>query len=268
MEMTASVAKIETFTELRSFAHSLADAAGAIALRHFRAPLDVEIKADLSPVTVADRAIENVMRTAIQQRFPDHGLFGEEFGASDIGGSYVWVIDPIDGTKSFISGFPLFGTLIGLLHYGEPVLGLVDIPFMRERWFGAGGETRDRAERLCSTRSQTSLAGAILYTTSPESFTAAGMDVFRTLSASASLTRYGGDCYPYALLAAGHVDAVVEEGLRPYDYLPLVAIIEGAGGVVSDWRGQPLSLGSDGRVVAAGTAKLHGALLEELARCH
>jgi histidinol-phosphatase len=265
--MTANAAELEPLAELRSFAHSVADAAGAIALHHFRAPLDVQIKADLSPVTVADRAIEEMARKAIRQRFPDHGLYGEEYGASDLGRAYVWVIDPIDGTKSFISGFPLFGTLIGLLHHGRPMLGLVDMPFMRERWCGAEGETRDAAERLCLTRGQKSLAGAILYTTSPDSFTPAGKEAFGALSAAVGLTRFGGDCYAYALLAAGHVDAVVEEGLRPYDYLPLVTVIEGAGGVVSDWQGQPLHLASDGRVVAAATPELHAALLEELARC-
>ena len=238
-----------------AFAQQLADAARPIAMRHFRQPIAVETKADLSPVTVADRMIESEMRGMIAERFPGHGVFGEEF-ASRIGPDFTWVLDPIDGTRSFITGMPLFGTLIALLRGREPMLGVIDFPAMGERWVGRAGEpTRlnDRPARVSDCRE---LAQARCYCTSPDMFDEQDRPRFDALSRSAAMRRFGGDCYAYALLASGHCDLVVEAGLQPYDYLSLVPVIEGAGGRITDWQGNRLGFESDGRVIAAATELL------------
>lgn len=242
-------------------AHALADEARILALRLFRTRLDVAIKADDSPVTLADREIEAALRRRLAAACPAHGIFGEEQGRQHLDAEYVWVIDPIDGTKSFITGSPLWGTLLALLHKGRPVLGMMDIPFTGERWWAlAGGPARYQGEPARSSDCA-ALATARLYATSPDVFTGEDQARFARVSAAVALRRFGGDCYSYGLLASGHVDLVVEAGLQPYDYLALVNIIEGAGGVVSDWQGQPLGLGSDGRVVAAATPALHAEAL-------
>ena len=251
--------------ELVRFAGAMADAAGALARRYFRSDIAVETKADASPVTIADREIERTLRDMIAARFPDHGVFGEEHGAASLDRDFVWVIDPIDGTKSFIAGMPLFGTLIALLRDGQPVLGVVDHPALGERWVGAAGQATLRHGTPCRTRDCRALSDAILFATSPDLFTGADLDAFERVSRRARMRRFGGDCYAYALLASGFVDAVVETGLQPYDYLALVPVIEGAGGVITDWRGQRLGLASDGRVVAAATPALHEAITAMLA---
>ncbi|SNB72932.1 histidinol-phosphatase, inositol monophosphatase family [Arboricoccus pini] len=253
--------------ELQSFAMQLADSAGALALRYFREPLAIESKADLSPVTIADRSIEETIRRMIGERFPEHGILGEEYGADALDQEFVWVIDPIDGTKAFVSGNPLFGTLLGLLHQGRPLLGVIDAPFTHERWHGLPGRTEDNQGRPCRGRQVAQIQEAILYTTSPDSFTSAGRTAFASVAELASLTRYGGDCYAYALVAAGHVDAVIEEGLQPYDFLPLIPVIEGAGGCITDWDGSALSLQSHGRVIAAANPILHRELVARMRGC-
>lgn len=245
MEMTAMLA----------FAQELADAARPIAMRYFRQPMLVETKADQSPVTIADRMIETEMRRMILERFPGHGVFGEEF-AEQIGRDYTWVLDPIDGTRSFITGMPLFGTLIALMHGAQPILGVVDFPALRERWVGRAAEPtlcngQPARASECSTLEQ-----ARCYCTSPDMFDQADQQRFEALSRRVAMRRFGGDCYGYALLASGHCDLVVEAGLKPYDYLPLVPVIEGAGGRITDWQGAALGLGSDGRVVAAASDEL------------
>jgi inositol-phosphate phosphatase/L-galactose 1-phosphate phosphatase/histidinol-phosphatase len=237
-----------------AFAEELADRVRPIAMQYFRGTFDTAIKGDGSPVTVADRSIEQLMRDHIGACYPNHGIYGEEFGA-DVKAS-TWVIDPIDGTKSFVTGMPLFGTLIALAEDGAPVLGVIDIPALDERWTGSNeGSCFNGAP--AHTSSQATLAGAKLYTTSPDSFTDEGFVIYERLSRSVAMRRFGGDCYAYGLLASGHCDLVVEEGLKPFDYMALVPIIEGAGGVVSDWQGRPLGLGSNGQIVAAATKRLH-----------
>jgi histidinol phosphatase-like enzyme (inositol monophosphatase family) len=243
--------------EAAAFAASLADAAAPIALRYFRSRLSVDHKADASPVTIADREIEAEIRARVKARYPDHGLYGEEHGRENVGGDQLWVIDPIDGTKSFITGMPTFGTLIAFLDRGVPVASVVDHPLLGDRWVGrAGGPTLWNGE-ACRTRSCERLADAVLYATSPDLFVGADKAAFEAVSARVRLRRFGGDCLAYALVAGGHIDAVVESGLQPYDYLPLVPVIEGAGGVITGWRGERLGLASDGHVVAAATAALH-----------
>ena len=240
-----------------SFAQTLADQVRPLSRQWFRHPLMVETKADESPVTRADREVEQALREAIARQYPDHGIFGEEYGASHAEAEWVWSLDPIDGTRAFISGNPLWGTLLGLLHRGRPVLGLIDIPMMAERWLGVVGSPARLNGEPCRARQCTGLDQAILYATSPDIFEGADLDAFEALARSVRMRRYGGDCYSYGLLASGHVDLVVEAGLQPYDYLALMPVIEGAGGVITDWSGQPLGLASQGRVIAAATPQLH-----------
>ncbi len=260
----------DTAAGVVQFVHELADAAAACALRWFRTRLDVELKSDESPVTVADRSVEALLRGRIAQRHPTHGILGEEEGASALDAEYVWVLDPIDGTKSFISGSPLWGNLIALLHRGRPVLGCINIPFTGERWLACAGDAahyaRGDLRDLVRTRADCDrIADARIYTTSPDAFDAAGWAAFDRLSRRCALRRFGGDCYAYGQLAAGQVDLVVEAGLQPYDYLALAPVVEAAGGVMTDWSGAPLGLRSDGRVVAAANPALHRAALAALA---
>ena len=248
------------------FANRAADDAGQIARAHFRRPITVEHKSDDSPVTIADREIERFLRAQIQAAFPDHGILGEEHGDLHLERDYVWVVDPIDGTKSFITGHPLFGGLMALLHDGRPELGQIDMPALGERWCGIKGQSTTLNEVPVRTSACTDLAAAYAYTTDPMLFAASFQPVFDMLYSRVRLLRYGGDCYSYALLAAGHCDLVLETGLQPYDYLPVVQIVRGAGGMISDWHGRDLVIGSAGDVLASATPELHAQMLHELAR--
>ncbi len=239
-----------------ALAESLADAAGAVIRRYFRRKFAIDQKSDLTPVTIADRGAERAMRRLIAQKFPDHGIVGEEFGRSNDTADYVWVLDPIDGTKSFISGVPLFGTLIALTWRGTPILGVIDQPIQRERWIGAAGRKTTLNGKPVSTRACRSLAEATLYATSPDMFTKPNAKPFERLRGAVKLARFGADCYAYALLASGFIDLVVEAQLKPYDYCALAPVIAGAGGIITDWSGKALSLHSDGRVVASGDKAL------------
>lgn len=241
--------------EFLRFANQLADAARPIAREYFRKPLTVESKADLSPVTIADRAIETALRQMIESRYPDHGILGEEFSARH-GNDLTWVLDPIDGTRSFITGMPLFGTLIALLQDGRPMLGVIDFPALSERWTGVTGQATRHLGSVVRTSTVGQLLEASCYSTSPDMFTGEDAGKVARLGARLGMRRFGGDCYAYALLASGHCDLVVEAGLQPYDYLSLVPIIDGAGGRISDWQGRALTLESDGRVLAAANPAL------------
>jgi len=236
--------------DLLAFAETLADAARLIAMQYFRSPLQIESKSDLSPVTIADRAIEAEMRRMIYQRFPEHSIYGEEF-SQDIGAEYTWVLDPIDGTKSFITGMPLFGTLIAIMHGEKPLLGIIDIPAMGERWLASCNTATQFNNNLAKTSACQQLGHARLYSTSPDNFNSIDAKCFEAISQHVAMRRFGGDCYIYGLLASGHCDLIVETELKPFDYLALVPVIENAGGKISDWYGQPLSFHSDGRVIAA-----------------
>ncbi len=241
---------------LIAFADELADAAGEIVRRYFRRGVTVDDKADMSPVTIADREAEAALRVLIERRFPDHGILGEEHGSVRTGAERVWVLDPIDGTKSFISGVPLFGTLIALVEGGVPVLGVIDQPISRERWIGARGHKSALNGAAISTRACPALGAATLFATTPDMFRGADAEAFQRLKSAVKLARFGGDCYAYGLLAAGFVDLVVEACLKPYDYAALVPVIVGAGGSMTDWQGGPLGLTSDGRVLACGDPRL------------
>jgi inositol-phosphate phosphatase/L-galactose 1-phosphate phosphatase/histidinol-phosphatase len=235
----------------------LADTARGIARQHFREPLVVEHKADRSPVTLVDRAIETEMRRLIRAAFPAHGIQGEEF-AAERGGEFTWVLDPIDGTKSFISGFPLFGSLIALLRGDRAVLGVIEAPALGERWVGCEGRPTQFNGRVVGTSPCRDLAGARVYATTSDTFSSDERRRFDALCARAAMRRFGGDCYLYGMLASGSCDLVIEAGLKPHDYLALIPVIEGAGGRISDWHGAPLGAGSAGRglVLAAATEPL------------
>ena len=246
------------------FAHGLADLAGAAIRPHFRRALVVKNKkaegAGFDPVTVADRAAERVIRAAIGKTYPDHGVVGEEFADTQGAGRYHWIVDPIDGTRAFIMGSPLWGTLIGLVDNGKPVLGLMDQPFTGERYWASKGTARMRSPdgktRKLKTRACSSLAEAVLTSTHPDLFgSAKEQAAFGRVKASARLTRYGGDCYGYCLLAAGFVDIVVESGLKSYDVAALIPIIESAGGKITTWDNKPALQG--GRILATGDARVH-----------
>jgi inositol-phosphate phosphatase/L-galactose 1-phosphate phosphatase/histidinol-phosphatase len=235
-------------------------ASGPIARAHFRTSLDIVKKADLSPVTIADRAIEAELRRLIGEAYPRHAIFGEELGQEDRG-QFTWVIDPIDGTKSFITGIPLFGTLLALAWAGKPLIGVIDMPAMAERWVGGpDGTTLDGAPAHVSAC--TRLEEARFCATTPDMFAGAERDILERVSRATPFRRFGGDCYLYGLLASGHVDLILEAQLKPYDFMATVPVVEGAGGRITDWRGEPLTIKSDGRALAAATPELHAAALK------
>ncbi len=242
-------------------AHSLADAARPVIRHYFRTPIAIDDKADASPVTIADREVEAAMRALLARHVPEHGVLGEEHGRSDKDSDWVWVLDPIDGTRAFITGKPSFGTLIALTFRGRPVLGIIDQAITDERWLGAAGRPTTLNGAVVRARACPDLAHAYAYSTGPELFDPATRPAWDRIVAAVKHARYGADCYAYALVATGFVDLVVEAGLKPYDYSALVPVIEGAGGIVTDWNGRALDLNSSGRVVAAGDRRTHAAAL-------
>jgi myo-inositol-1(or 4)-monophosphatase len=254
-----------TAVDFAAFVDRLATVSGEAILPFFRTLLGVENKGGpgtFDPVTAADRAAETAMRTLIRESFPDHGIVGEEFGSERTEAEYCWVLDPIDGTKSFITGMPAWGTLIALTRGGEPVYGMMHQPFTRERFTGDGGSARYRGpagERALRVRRCSELGEAMLMTTSPLLMKEADRLAFGKVEAAVKLSRYGGDCYAYCMLAAGHVDLVIETELKPYDILPLVPIIVGAGGMVTGWDGGSATAG--GRIIAAGDKRVHAAAM-------
>jgi myo-inositol-1(or 4)-monophosphatase len=257
--------------DLLLVAHALADAAGAKILPHFRKALSVEnkdLRGGFDPVTVADKAGERVMRQMLKRFFPRHGITGEEYAAQASASRYRWVLDPIDGTRGFMCGLPTWGVLIGLVDANAAVLGMMDQPYTGERFWAAGGnvQMRDVAgkTRRLKTRACPRLSDAVVSATTPEMFkTPREKAVFSAVSGTAKLTRYGGDCYAYAMLAAGHIDLVVEAGLKEVDIVALVPIIEAAGGRVTTWDGGSPLVGGD--IVASGDPRLHEVVLKLIA---
>ncbi|TKC91834.1 histidinol phosphate phosphatase [Trinickia terrae] len=236
--------------------------ARSIALTYFRSSLDVITKSDETPVTIADREIEERLRQMIASRFPSHNLVGEEHGGT-ISSGINWVIDPIDGTKSFICGIPLFGTLVAVLRDRRPILGLIEISALRERWIGHGGYTTFNGEP-CSVSQCRRLADARLCATDQRMFSGNRLAAFELLSQVVRITRFGTDSYGYALLASGHVDLVVEADLKFHDVMALTPVIEGAGGVVTTWSGEPITDDFKGDILAASTAELHAEAMQML----
>lgn len=250
-----------------NFFNRLADAAREETLPRFRTGISVVNKeaAGFDPVTEGDRAAEAAIRALIESEFPDHGILGEEFGNVRLDSDYVWVIDPIDGTRAFISGLPVWGTLIGLYRKGEAWMGLMDQPFTGERFFADGTQTiysGPGGEKVLATRACTDLSQATLFTTSPHLHAGDLRERYDAVESRVQLFRYGCDCYAFALLAAGHIDLVIEAGLKPYDVGGLIPLIEQAGGIITDWNGGPAEMG--GEIVAAGSRELHAQALELL----
>lgn len=242
------------------FAISIVTTSGAMARKYFRSSLDVQSKSvqKYDPVTEADRNIEIYLRKKIHQQYPEHGIIGEEHGVKK-GTQYTWVIDPIDGTRGFISGSPMWGSLLGLMENKSPILGLMHQPFIRETFYasseGAWWKERKTITRL-KTRDTFKLGDAILYCTHPAMFSnKKEIKAFNQVEKQCRYSRYGADCYGYCLLAAGYVDIVIEADLKAYDIIPLIPIIKASGGVITNWEGkQPLQ---GGRVIAAANKKLH-----------
>jgi len=232
----------------------LADLAGAAIRPLFRGDWSHERKADHSFVTQADRAAEAAMRRLIEAEFPRDGIIGEEYGTRNEGAGRQWVLDPIDGTTSFIAGRPIFGTLIALMQDGWPVLGIIDQPIAGERWVGRIGQPTMFNGKPAQARPIKEIGDAVLATTSPHLFTNEQADAFMAVAKQVAEKKiiYGGDCYNYGLVASGHVDVVIEAGLKLYDYAALVPVVEGAGGMMADWQGNPLDATSDGTVIALG----------------
>ena len=251
--------------DFSAFVDELASLSGAAILPFFRSSLSAIDKSNggaFDPVTEADRASEAVMRSRIKTTFPDHGIIGEEFGSEKPDAEFVWVLDPIDGTKAFISGLPLWGTLIGLTRNGHPAFGMMNQPYTKERFFGDGGAATLRTpagDRPLKTRACASLAEATLSCTSTTMFNAKELKSFQKVEKAARLTRFGYDCYAFCMVAAGFIDLVIESNLKPYDILALIPIIEGAGGIVTTWDGgSPVN---GGAIIAAGDKRTHAAAM-------
>ncbi len=244
--------------DLSTFATLLADTAGDIARQYFRTGVAIDTKSDDTPVTRADREIEAALRRLVAEHRPDDGIVGEEYGNQLSKNGYTWVFDPIDGTKSFTIGRPTFGTLIGLCKDDTPILGIIDQPILKERWLGVQGQPTTFNGTPVKTRPCATLKDAIIGTGSASQI---GADACQRLEAAARYMVYHGDCYFYGLIANGWMDCAVEAKLGVYDYIALVPVIEGAGGKITDWQGQPLTLNSGETCAASGDPQVHQTLL-------
>ena len=240
-----------------AFAQKLADVSAAVIRPYYRTSLAIDDKLDASPVTQADREAEQAMRALINAERADEGIIGEEFGAEREDADWVWVLDPVDGTKAFITGRALFVTLIGLLYRGQPVLGIINQPIAAERWVGVVGQGCTVNGKPVNVSGINALERARFGTTGPQYFSTSGLSVFNALQAQGRFTVYGGDGYQYALLATAGLDLVIEEGLKLHDFAAVAPVVISAGGWMSDWQGQPLQKGSVGRVIAAASEPLH-----------
>jgi inositol-phosphate phosphatase/L-galactose 1-phosphate phosphatase/histidinol-phosphatase len=249
--------------DLMNAALEISAAAEEVPQRYFRSAVAVEDKPDESPVTIADRETEAAIRIELEERFPTHGIFGEEFGKSDAQSDYTWVVDPIDGTRSFICGVPLFGMLLGVLQSGDPVAGVIRMPALGESYAGCRGgpATMNGADIRCRKRP---VDQAYVFINEANLMVESDLERLKRLMHCGHDHRFFNDCYAFALLAAGRIDAVVDTGLQPYDYLPVAPVVESAGGIMTDWKGETLGLDSDGTVIAAATEEMHAALLKAL----
>lgn len=237
-------------------ANKMADMAGEIALKYFRSQFDMQEKDDKTPVTVTDREIEERMRAYLVRHHPDHGVIGEEFGTDRPDAEFVWVIDPIDGTKAFATGKPLFGTIIGLAHEGRPIAGVIDQAFTKERWIGVENEGTTHNGQPVRVALRRNFDEVRFYTAAPEMFHGETFPHFERLRTSVKWTLYGCDCYAYGLLSMGQIDLVMEQFLGLHDIIGLVPIIKAAGGYVSDWAGHDITLQSGNRIIAASNKEI------------
>jgi inositol-phosphate phosphatase/L-galactose 1-phosphate phosphatase/histidinol-phosphatase len=263
-EAVASFTAGRNLQKLILLAERLADCSGAILRRHFRRPTTLVCKDDGSPVTPAEQEVEATLRSMICREMPEDGIIGEELEDERSNSDWVWMIDPIDGTKSYLSGLPIFGTLISLSHRNVPVIGIIDQPILGERWLGIEGHPTTFNGQLARTSSRRDIPSAKIFATAPEMFLGAAKRPWQRLTHSAKIVRYGADCYAYGLLAIGFIDAVVETNLRVHDYNAHWPVVVGAGGCVSDWKGKPLSGVFRSNIVASANASLHDAILNLL----
>lgn len=254
---------------LINFAMDQAFEAGKLAMQWFRKNVQVDLKSDSSPVTEADRAVEKWLRENLAKHYPEHGILGEEFADERIDAEYLWVVDPIDGTRSFITGWPIWGTLLALLHKNNCYLGIIEMPALEERWVGVKGkgtffQSRNQIRTQCKTSDCRLLNEASFYTTSLSYFSKADRLAVEHVIKHVAVPRFGGDCYSYGLLASGLIDLVVESQLQSFDFLALIPVVEEAGGTITDWQGKPLTSNSGGQVIAASTPELHQQAIELL----
>lgn len=253
--------------QAEQFLEQLPSLTRPIIEKRFRSGFAVETKSDASPVTIADKEVEKQIRAALAHHFPDHAIIGEEQGGQ-AEGHYCWIIDPIDGTRAFVVGKPIFGTLVALVIDGKPVAGLIDMPMLGEAYRTESGHAVLKtisSETQLSSSHCTSLDEAHIATTSPDAFSAEGLALFNTISAQALGRHFGGDCYNYALLAAGHLDIVMEDQLAVHDIMALVPVLEAAGAMVTDWSGNPIDLNCDGSLLVCATSALHQQVLSAIA---
>ncbi|UWQ90779.1 inositol monophosphatase [Rhodobacteraceae bacterium M382] len=248
-------------SDITHHAEQIAAIAAKAALGYFRGNLGVDFKSDESPVTQADRGVEEIVRSYLAEHFPQDGVFGEEAGFQGKDRDQIWIVDPIDGTRSFLSGHPLFGFLLGRLKLGQPEIGVIGVPTLVETLIGVKGQGATMNGKPISVSDQSKLAEAVLFINEGEKIFRDHPAVFDKLMTAGQTRRLSYDCYPHALLAMGHVDAVVDYDLQPYDYLPVLAVVEAAGGVMTDWNGDTLTLQSEGHVVSAATPAMHEAVL-------
>jgi len=247
--------------DFEAHAIRIAEIAAETAVGFFRGQLGVEFKADESPVTQADKGVETEVRNYLAKHFPDHGVFGEEHGVQGGDNEHLWIIDPIDGTRSFLSGNPMFGFLLAHLVDQDPKIGVIGMPALGEIFVGVKGQGATLNGAPITVSQQTDLSQAVLYINEGDKIYRDLPGTFGRLMGAGQTRRFAYDCYPHALLAAGHIDAVVDYELQPYDFFPVLAVIEAAGGVMTDWKGKPLSMQSDARVISAATPELHAELL-------
>lgn len=248
-----------------AFAVALADRARAVMSLALAERPRIEIKPDSSYVTDTDKGIERALRAMIETAYPGHGILGEEYGAHNAGAEHVWVLDPIDGTAAFVAGLPVFGTLIALLRGGVPVIGIIDHLVTDDRWVGAAGRPTMRNGTVARTRSCPSLSQAMLSASNPDFFDPAERPTFERLRSRTQWRIYGGSCFSYGLLASGRTDLAIDTGLSIHDYAPYAPILAGAGGIITDWAGKPITIDSGRQVLAAGDPERHAEAVALLA---
>lgn len=252
------------YSQFADAANHMADASGNLIRADGQKSFHVEKKEDGSPVTSVDQAVETHIREIITSTYPDHGIIGEEHEDVAPNSDFVWVLDPIDGTLPFLAGIPVFGTLIALLHQNRPVLGVIDMPMTGDRWIGCEGLPTTRNDTLCHTRPCASLADAMMSTSNPDFYDATNVTALEQMRERTNWIVYGGSCMSYAQIATGRIDVGLDVQFDVYDYMALVPVVQGAGGIITDWNGKSLDLQSGDRFVAAGDQRVHEQALEIL----
>lgn len=243
-------------------ANECADISSKIIKKYFRKKIKINIKKDNTPFTKADTEAEQIIRALILKKEPNCGFVGEETGAINSNNEYCWVVDPLDGTKSFVTGKPSFGTLIGLLKNNKPVLGVLNQPILNERWIGITGLETKYNNKKVKVRKCKKLKGSKMYATSPMMFKGKNQRIYKNVRAKIGECLFGADCYHYGLMSLGFVDVILEANLKPWDYIASAAIISGAGGRITDWNGDDINLNTDGRILATGDSKIHKQILK------